>query len=137
MTSSDNPREGGCLCGQVRYRTEGSPSWVLHCHCNSCRRQSSAPMVTWAGFHSDRFTWTASAPQTYKSSPGVERLFCGACGTPMMFRSERWADEAHIAVTTLDDPGSVTPKGHVHVAEKLAWMHLGDDLPQHDHVAGG
>ncbi len=134
---SDTPREGGCLCGQVRYRTTGKPRWVLHCHCQSCRRASGAPMVTWAGFPNDRFEWTMGGPRAFDSSKGVERLFCGNCGTPLVFRSERWADETHIAVATLDAPDAVAPQGHVHATEMLSWIHMGDDLPRHDGVAGG
>ena len=137
MANGDILRDGGCMCGQVRYRTEGPPRWVLTCHCESCRSQSGAPMVTWAGYLTERFQWTCGEPAVFASSPGVTRHFCAACGTPVVFRSERWADETHIAVTTLDDPESVAPKAHVHAAEKLSWVHLGDGLPQHDGVSGG
>lgn len=137
MANADITRDGGCMCGRVRYRTEGAPRWVLTCHCESCRSQSGAPMLTWAGFRDDRFQWAGGAPKTYASSAGVERLFCADCGTPMVFRSQRWADETHIAVTTLDDPESVAPRAHVHAAEKLSWIHMGDGLPQHDGVSGG
>ena len=29
---------GGCLCGAVRYRVDGSLRDVLICHCEECRR---------------------------------------------------------------------------------------------------
>lgn len=137
MANEDRIRDGGCMCGALRYRVDGPPRWVLNCHCESCRSQSGAPMVTWTGFLNERFRWTAGAPKAFASSAGVERLFCADCGTPVVFRSERWADETHIAVTTLDDPESVTPKAHVHAAEKLSWIHMGDGLPQHDGTSGG
>jgi hypothetical protein len=50
--------EGGCLCGAVRYRAWGNAYGITHCHCQTCRRASGAPFVTWAGFDADKFTFT-------------------------------------------------------------------------------
>ena len=41
---------GRCLCGRVRYLAAGAPLWVAHCHCESCRRATGAPLATYAGF---------------------------------------------------------------------------------------
>ena len=32
--------EGGCLCGNVRYRTVGDPMLATVCHCTFCQRRS-------------------------------------------------------------------------------------------------
>ena len=45
--------EGGCLCGAVRYRAFWPAYGITHCHCQTCRRASGAPFVTWAGFDTD------------------------------------------------------------------------------------
>jgi|ERR1700730_4868260 hypothetical protein len=34
------PSEGGCQCGEIRYRLIGEPVWLAVCHCNECKRQS-------------------------------------------------------------------------------------------------
>ena len=34
------PCEGGCQCGEIRYRLTGAPLWLTVCHCNECKRQS-------------------------------------------------------------------------------------------------
>jgi len=33
--------------------------------------------------------------------------------------------------TSLAEPASLTPRGHVYVAEQLPWVHLADDLPRY------
>ncbi|MGP1256981.1 MAG: GFA family protein [Kiloniellales bacterium] len=32
--------EGGCLCGQVRFRVRQPQKQVIACHCRQCRRMS-------------------------------------------------------------------------------------------------
>jgi hypothetical protein len=33
-------REGGCTCGEVRYRLTSDPLFVHCCHCLNCQRQT-------------------------------------------------------------------------------------------------
>jgi hypothetical protein len=121
---------GRCSCGAVRYQVTGAPKWAGHCHCSDCRRTTSAGFATYAGYQRDRFAWTAGTPLVYRSSPGVERRFCGACGTPLTYEGQRWADEVHVLAGTLDDPALVKPTGHVYVAHQVPWVTLGDGLPR-------
>jgi hypothetical protein len=36
------PAEGGCQCGENRYRIIGEPVWLAVCHCNDCKHQSGS-----------------------------------------------------------------------------------------------
>lgn len=42
------PIEGGCFCGQIRYRITQMPRSVGVCHCEYCRRCAGAESVGWA-----------------------------------------------------------------------------------------
>ena len=33
---------GGCLCGNVRYRSDAEPVMTAVCHCSHCQRQTSS-----------------------------------------------------------------------------------------------
>lgn len=123
-------RDGRCLCGAVRYRVTGEPIWASHCHCESCRRATSAAFATYAGFDRERFEITAGEPAIYRSSPGVERRFCRQCGSPITYESVRWPTETHIFLCGLEDPTSIEPTAHTHTDEQLPWVHLGDSLPR-------
>ena len=37
--------EGGCACGEVRYRLTDSPMFVHCCHCLNCQRQTGTAFV--------------------------------------------------------------------------------------------
>ena len=120
-----------CLCGDVTWQAEGPVTWACHCHCESCRRATAAPMTTFIGLRLSGFHWTGTPPATYASSPGVERSFCGTCGTPMAFQAAWYEGEIHTYAATLDDPGRFSPEFHVHYDEKLPWLHLSDGLPKY------
>ena len=123
--------KGHCLCGQVTYEYRGPRKWAGHCHCESCRRNCSAPVAAFFGVDRNDFQWTGARPAVYESSPGVRRLFCGRCGSPMAFESDRFPEEIHLYAASLDDPAAYVPQSHVHCAEQLPWFDVRDELPRH------
>jgi hypothetical protein len=128
MTKAATSYPGGCLCGAVRFVATGAPLWVVHCHCQSCRRCTGSPFTTFAGFAVEQVAFRAAAPAVYTSSPGVRRSFCGACGTPVAFEADRYPGEIHLYVGTLDAPEDLPPQAHVHASEQLSWLLLDDGL---------
>lgn len=113
---------GRCLCGDVRFEVRGTPLWVGHCHCESCRRGAGAPLVTFAGYRHDQWSWTKTTPSTYVSSPGARRYFCPRCGSSVAFDSDRFPDEFHFHLALFDDPEQVAPHAVFHSGERLSWM---------------
>lgn len=129
-------RTGRCLCGAVRFEARGEPRWVAHCHCESCRRATSSPLTTYAGYMAENVAWHGESPARYESSPGVERRFCPRCGAPLSFAGTKWPGELHLFAASFDDPAEIVPTVHVHVGEQLPWLHLADDLPKFATTAG-
>jgi hypothetical protein len=121
---SEEVRRGKCLCGAVRIETRGTPRFISNCHCESCRRASSAPSVTWAGFRSDQVTVSGETLADHASSPGVVRSFCGRCGSPVAFRGARWPGEVHLPVCAFDDAAGMPPEDDHFETEKLPWAAL-------------
>jgi hypothetical protein len=50
------PLEGGCSCGQVRYRIPARPMIVNACHCRRCERETGAAFVIDALVERDRLS---------------------------------------------------------------------------------
>ena len=124
--------DGGCLCGAVRYTCQQVPDEILYCHCRMCQRASGAPVVAWAGFASEVFSYTKGKPRTYHSSPdvGVRREFCGDCGSQLVWR--RTDGYIGINVGTLDEPGQFAPRDyHMCTESQLAWFKVYDSLPRY------
>ena len=121
---------GRCLCGNVRYRFEGTPNWQVHCHCESCRRATSSPFTSFFAVDRARFGWVASTPAEYRSSPGATRAFCPRCGSQMAYQSHERSHEIDLYACTLDAPETFAATAHVHAQERLPWLRLADGLPR-------
>ena len=99
-------RKGRCLCGAVSYEYQGPENWVGHCHCESCRRNTSSPYTTFVGVPRTAFRFTGIEPAVYNSSPGVRRLFCRRCGAPVAYDADKFPDEIHFYLASLEDASS-------------------------------
>ena len=125
-------REGGCLCGKIRYRVEGPPNNVTNCHCRQCQMAAGAAFVTWAEFPAEAVAWLAGVPVWYRSSDRAERGFCPACGTTLTFRYLD-GDALDVAAVTLDDPDALPPEDELWTASQRAWVPGDERLPGFRH----
>jgi hypothetical protein len=125
---------GGCLCGAVRFMLELPSKWCAHCHCTMCRKYHGAGYVTWVGFERTRFTLASGENELrwHQSSKDAHRGFCNHCGSSLLFRSERWPGEIHVALGCLDDPIDREPQAHVYHDERVDWMSIDEALAVHD-----
>jgi hypothetical protein len=122
-------REGGCLCGGVRYRVAGEARTSAICHCVSCRRASGAQSVAWVVFPSEAFSFVSGDPAEYRSSSGVSRTFCGRCGTSLTYQHDGNADSIDVTTASLDLPDELPPTRHVWLEDKVSWESVNDGLP--------
>ncbi|HEY1491297.1 MAG TPA: GFA family protein [Steroidobacteraceae bacterium] len=122
---------GGCLCGAVRYEARGAARFLCFCHCHSCRRAAGAPLVPWATFARSQVEITRGALRQYRSSAGVLRGFCGACGSSLTYYNEARADDLDLSLASLDDPRALAPAMHLWVQDRLPWVSIEDGLPRH------
>ena len=125
---------GGCMCRSVRFRTEGEPFLVNHCHCRSCRRHNGAAVVTLAGFKADQVSFEGNERNFYESSPGVKRAFCGQCGTPLTWEGNDpdLGAICEIHISTFDAPDLLVPTAHAFEPERIPWFDVADDLPRYE-----
>lgn len=121
-------RSGHCLCKAVRFQTTGEPKWVAFCHCESCRRATSSPVAAYVSFRVDQVAFIGEAPATFRSSPGVERAFCGRCGSPIWYRNDDLAGDVHLFLASFEDDWNWQPEKHDFYSEHLPWMTRGDSL---------
>jgi hypothetical protein len=127
---SEELREGGCLCGGVRYTVSDGPRASAICHCVSCRRASGAQSVAWVVFPSEAFSFVSGDPAEYRSSAEVSRTFCGQCGTSLTYQRDGSPDSIDVTAASLDLPDEFPPTHHVWLEDKVSWESVDDGLPR-------
>lgn len=128
------PITGGCACGAVRYETTGEPFGVIHCHCQSCRKNTGAPAVTMAVYKVDQVKISGDERKIYKSTPGVGRAFCTKCGTPLTWETDL-GDLGPVCafhIGTYDNPDALMPTAHSFYPERISWFDVADNLPRYE-----
>ncbi len=125
--------EGGCLCGGIRYRYDGSIEEVSICHCSQCRKaQGSAfaavsPVAT-ADFH---ILAGAELLREYRSSPDKIRVFCARCGSPIYSAKDDVPGVRRLRLGTVDTPFRCDNAFHIFTESKAPWWPEADDLPRY------
>jgi hypothetical protein len=122
-------REGGCLCGAVRFRIHGEPINVRICHCRRCQKAMGSPFFARALFD-QRVIEVEGETGRHGSSERLDRLFCKTCGTSL-FSWRRNGTAAGVALAAFDDRNAFAPTEHIWVSEKMNWVRLDDGLMQY------
>ncbi|MGH6951168.1 MAG: GFA family protein [Vitreimonas sp.] len=118
---TEEPYEGRCLCGAVRFKAESPPKWVLWCHCESCRRHSGAPASVFVSFADDAVRISGEIAK-YESSPGVERGFCARCGSTLTCTNPKLPNETHFHIGAFERAAELAPTGEFFANERMPWF---------------
>jgi hypothetical protein len=125
-------REGGCACGEVRYRLRSDPLFVHCCHCLNCQRQTGSAFVINLLIETDRVELLAGdpAPVAVARSGGKKQKIwrCPTCQVAV-YSQYTSARVRFVRGGTLDDPASVAPDVHIFTRSKLPWVALPDSVP--------
>lgn len=114
MTKSDASmpivHEGGCLCGDIRYRTTAAePIRVTVCHCTFCQKLTGSAFLVEPIFRRKDVVFSGNAVSTYHHRSDTSRMrvslnFCGRCGTTLYLDMERFPHILGLCAGTFDDP---------------------------------
>jgi hypothetical protein len=136
--TDETTREGGCACGEVRFRITGEPMMVHNCHCRQCQQQTGSTSVVNAFWESGNIELLAGelAEHTLSGGSGNPHTIarCATCGTALFSYYGRLGRlMAGVRAGSLDDPASVTPDVAIFTAEAMPWVTLPEGIP---HFAG-
>jgi uncharacterized protein (DUF1330 family) len=94
--------EGGCHCGQVRFRVAGPLTGVTACNCTICTKKGFLHWIV----PLDRFDLLAGRDglTTYRFNTGVaQHTFCATCGMHPFYVPRSDPDKIDVNVRCLDD----------------------------------
>ena len=124
--------EGGCACGEIRYRLTSEPLFVHCCHCLNCQRQTGSAFVINVLIEADRVELLNGEPEQVavpRSGGKKQRIWrCPTCEIALysQYTSPR---VRFVRAGTLDDPAAVAPDVHIFTRSKLPWVTLPKSVP--------
>lgn len=131
--------EGGCYCGEVRYKAEGDPMMKAQCHCRECQYISGGDANVFVAMPIGGFVYTKGAPKTFKRDDlerAVTREFCANCGTHLVTRPPGFP-AVIVKVGTLDDPKAFGgPNMAIYTIDKQSFHHIPDGMPAFERLPG-
>lgn len=119
VNSDQNVHTGGCQCGAVRIRVEGTLGEASVCHCRMCQKAFGGFYAPFVWVRDTVFTWTRGEPKHFQSSNVVKRGFCENCGTPLTYEAP---DGVAMAIGAFDHPERIVPRTQYGVEGKLPYM---------------
>ena len=127
-----NHSEGGCTCGEVRYRLTGPPLFVHCCHCRKCQTESGSAFALNALIEADRVETISGAAEpvmTPTESGRPQQVWrCPSCKVALWSKYGGAGDlVSFVRVGTLDDPGAIEPDLHIYTRSKLPWVRLPEE----------
>jgi hypothetical protein len=127
--------EGGCLCGDVRYRVRGLPSEAVVCHCTFCQRRTGGAVGIEVFFPAESVEFTSSQARTYEhrsdeSGRWLRLEFCPRCGTTVGMTAERRPGQHALMGGTFDDSNWFTINRHIWTKSKTPWFEVPAGVPR-------
>lgn len=126
---------GRCYCGAVTIAADGPAQTVTYCHCADCRRVTGAPVTAFAAVAKGAVALSAESQGTIRHvshSEGVERWFCGSCGSPLKAWFAYLPNQDYLPLGILDQAPDMPPEHHCYVGAAMPWLSLDDGLPRSD-----
>jgi hypothetical protein len=124
--------EGGCACGEVRYRLRRSPLIVHCCHCLNCQRQTGSAFAINMLIESEYVDSLGREPERVavpRSGTKRQQIYrCPVCKTAV-WSTYSGQSVFFVRAGTLDEPSAVTPDVHIYTRSKLPWVTLPEATP--------
>jgi hypothetical protein len=126
------PLEGGCSCGEVRYRLASEPLITHCCHCLNCQQQTGSAFVINLLIEASQLELLAGEPQPVdvpRDDGKTQRIYrCPTCGVAV-FSEYGGPALKFVRGGTLDGGAQVEPDVHIYTRSKLPWLTLPEAVP--------
>ena len=122
MAGPDLPIEGGCRCGQVRFRVTAAPLVTMACHCTGCQKMTASAFSLSAAIPAAGFEVIQGEPVIGGlHRPDAQHYFCPHCMSWMFTRPGGIDWFVNVRATLFDDPAPFDPFVETYVSERLTW----------------
>jgi hypothetical protein len=129
----NEPLQGSCLCGGVRFEVTPPFTRANYCHCSRCRKHSGSNALAQGRVPREGFRLLQGEDliSVYRPDGGAAKAFCSVCGSSLF--GGTWPDgpEVSVRLGSLDGDPGIRPLYRSFVGSKAIWDELADDgLPR-------
>lgn len=115
------PWDGGCLCGDVRFRVTAAPLMTMACHCRGCQKLTASAFSLSIAIPAEGFTVT-KGQTTLGGLHGPHRQnYCPRCKSWLSTNPHGMDAFVNVRATMLDNNGWVVPFIETGTVEKIGW----------------
>jgi hypothetical protein len=101
-------KNGGCLCGKVRFKVHGKIVRSGVCHCRYCQLRSGSAFGVGVWFHIQDLTINKKKLKSYQliteNKNKFKTFFCNNCGTTLCWTLSHFPKNVVIAGGVFDPP---------------------------------
>jgi hypothetical protein len=119
------PWEGGCRCGEVRFRVTGAPLLGVACHCAGCQRMTGSAFALSLGLRPADFEITQGEPVLGGVGQPPMHYHCPSCKSWMFTKPPALPTFMNLRPSMLDDHAWFAPLAEVWTSEGFAWAKTG------------
>lgn len=116
---SEESHEGGCQCGNLRFRSAGQPIRAMACHCTTCKLRTGAAYGIGVYFKNEQIEFLGdSKPSIFEfrsdtSDRWIKTEFCSDCGSAVSWTLEMRPGLRAIAGGSYDNPDWYKLEAHI------------------------
>ena len=125
MATDATPLTGSCMCGACTFTAMPVLATAGACHCRMCQKWAGGIFLAVDCGRSVQFAEGAPV-QSYKGSRWAERLFCGTCGSSLVWQTQDGANQ-HVSIQCFDDPGQFPVDSEIFIDRKPSNYALAGD----------
>lgn len=133
---------GGCFCGNLRYRVDAVPRFVIACHCTDCQKFSASAFSLSAIIPTRAFGVTSQTQlrgidKTADNGAISTRFVCPDCATWISTQTTSSTELMIVRPSSLDDHSWVQPVAQLFTRSALPWALMPLPLSYETEFTGG
>ena len=132
--------EGGCYCGEIRYRFEGELGPAMQCHCRECQYITGGNPNVLVILPESGLRFTQGETSSFQRADienAVTRHFCPSCGTAIGTNTPNAPGLYVLKVGTMDDADFYRPDMAIFTKDAMPFHHIPDGMPSFEELPPG
>lgn len=132
--------EGGCYCGEVRYRFAGEPGPAMQCHCRECQYIMGGNPNVFVIIPESGLQFTQGELSSFQRrdlETAATRHFCPKFGTAGGTTTSGAPGVFVVKVGTMDDSAFFQPDMTIVTKDVMPFRHISTEIPNFEGLPPG